>query len=169
MSKQEFVPAYKRVAVEVAALREENLSLNEIAARVGVSVSVVAQARVWLRLPRKAYVHARTRVVHEQARRLRNEGMTFSEIAKQCQCSITTAARAFSLTGYDDPGCTVRREAAKRRAEIIVARESGASLVEVGKKFGVSRQRVHQIVTVFEEEQTDGQVAQVVQQNAQRG
>jgi len=156
MSKEKFVPAYKRVAVEVAALREEDLSSSEIAARLGVSTSVVAQASVWLRLPRKASIHARTKELRERIISLRNEGMTFPEIAKECGCSNSTAARAFINTGQDDPKCALRREEAKRRAEIIVMRESGMSLAKVGEKFGVSRQRVHQIVTALEEEKTDG-------------
>jgi DNA invertase Pin-like site-specific DNA recombinase len=76
-----------------------------------------------------------------------DDGQTVSQIAEKVGVSRTTVWRHISpFVMFKRKGVDTAVEVSERHAEIRAAYEGGASMAKVGKKFGISRQRVYQIL-----------------------
>lgn len=141
------IPPYQRVAEEALRLRKLGWSFNKIAPVLGVTGRTVKRAVDWeLELkPSGASetskqilsgARGKSRLFSQRAKKLREAGATYQEIADRLGVSLPTARRAALFAGAESP--TPEHLQDRIRADVKRLRQKGWTQKQIATELGVS-------------------------------
>lgn len=147
---------------EVYELWEQGLSVRKIAKATKVDLNEISSV-----LEQKYYIHStkdmRAQKPHFPVDDIRElaKTKTTNEIAEFCGLTYATTAYHLKKHGIkprkDKTGAKVPRSRISDRSKVIyedIKNANGETLEQIGKKYGVSRQRVQQIKKALEQNQS---------------
>lgn len=150
-------------------------SISEVSKKVGLNnITLKKYADILgVDLPKGGGGRQKMLMSEEKAKYLFEQNVPFKEMGEQLGVKASAARNYCLLMGWKRPGpsiCRLRTRLSPRTQKIIDLRLKGVTLQEIGDTFGVTRERIRQIIRDYGDSQIlDRQFAETCLQLLARG